>query len=696
MRTLIPILASLMLVVAATAIAQTPAGTAFTYQGQLVQSGSAVTGTADFVFRLFDAPTAGTQIGPSVSVHAVDVEAGVFDALLDFGSSAFGGDARYLEIQVRTPSSAAGSGVPYTTLLPRQNLTPVPYAITALNGPGGGSGLWQASGSSITNTNPGFVGINGTSPLTINELFGVRSPAASGYAGMYVSMAGADGLPFYGFDAGGIRAWTYLHGPTASWRLYNNGDRLTVLGNGNLGVGTSTPTFRLDVAGPVRSSAGGFVFPDGTVQTTASGGSGGSSNWVVVNNDLYNTNSDQVMVGTSTPANGAKLTVGGGPFGSTVTNINGSLLSKLELRGGPATFDLLTGVDETRMTTGTGQDLSLGAGGKLFVQSGAEQQFYTAGNRWARIDAAGLTEFFHSNNNPTVAIDGQDPVNGGGLIELRKADGTKTLELFGAGSSGTQGSAITLYNDTNPAAATVVIDGEYGGAAGGAVVLRNSNGAQTIELAADLNPGERGMIRMYKPNGTRTIEIDTEETGDPTQGGAIKLYDDAGNLTIELDADHGTSNEGRIITQVIEITGGSDLSEQFDIALEDQGTIEPGSVVSIDPRAAGDLRLSSRAYDRRVAGIVSGAGGVRPGMLMGQRGSEADGRHPVALTGRVYCKVDASYGAIEPGDLLTTSDTVGHAMKVLDPTQASGAILGKAMTSLETGRGMVLVLVSLQ
>ena len=87
---------------------------------------------------------------------------------------------------------------------------------------------------------------------------------------------------------------------------------------------------------------------------------------------------------------------------------------------------------------------------------------------------------------------------------------------------------------------------------------------------------------------------------------------------------------------------------------------------------------------------------MKPGLLMGQRGTEADGQHPVALTGRVYCKVDASFGAVEPGDLLTTSPVSGHAMKVSDHSKATGAVLGKAMTSLESGRGLVLVLVSLQ
>ena len=81
---------------------------------------------------------------------------------------------------------------------------------------------------------------------------------------------------------------------------------------------------------------------------------------------------------------------------------------------------------------------------------------------------------------------------------------------------------------------------------------------------------------------------------------------------------------------------------------------------------------------------------------MGQRNSKADGKYPVALTGRVYCYVDATEGAIVPGDLITTSATPGHGMKVDDHARAQGAIIGKAMTALESGKGLVLVLVSLQ
>jgi hypothetical protein len=73
-----------------------------------------------------------------------------------------------------------------------------------------------------------------------------------------------------------------------------------------------------------------------------------------------------------------------------------------------------------------------------------------------------------------------------------------------------------------------------------------------------------------------------------------------------------------------------------------------------------------------------------------------DGDQNVALSGRVYVKADAAFGAIRPGDLLTTCDTPGHAMRVSNHARAQGAILGKAMTALPSGQGEVLVLVTLQ
>ena len=176
---------------------------------------------------------------------------------------------------------------------------------------------------------------------------------------------------------------------------------------------------------------------------------------------------------------------------------------------------------------------------------------------------------------------------------------------------------------------------------------------------------------------------------------ATMVITTTGNVGIGLTNPSKTLQiNGTTSTKVLEITGGADFAEQFDIDADE--TILPGTVVSIDPDKPGQLRVARQAYDKTVAGIVSGAGDVQPGMLMGQAGTLASGQHPVALTGRVYCRVDAQYGTIRPGDLLTTSPTAGHAMKASDTGKAQGAILGKAMTSLEEGTGLVLVLVSLQ
>jgi hypothetical protein len=271
----------------------------------------------------------------------------------------------------------------------------------------------------------------------------------------------------------------------------------------------------------------------------------------------------------------------------------------------------------------------------------------------------------------------------GGLVRTRD-ENDLTTTLIGSGAQG--GFVQVLQGDGNDG---VTLDGDNG--SGGAIGVRDNNGTRTIHVmgAQDADSGSR--IEMAQANGALTVILDGEVGNGG--GGYLQLRKGDGTATITLDSD--SSGEGRITTQVLQITGGSDLSEKFDIRPAG-GQLEPGMVVCIDPENPSKLVVSQQAYDRTVAGIISGAGGVKPGMLMSQAGSSADGQHPVALTGRVYCYVDAGFGAIRPGDLITTSATPGHGMRATDHARASGAILGKAMTALQNGRGLVLVLVSLQ
>jgi hypothetical protein len=144
-----------------------------------------------------------------------------------------------------------------------------------------------------------------------------------------------------------------------------------------------------------------------------------------------------------------------------------------------------------------------------------------------------------------------------------------------------------------------------------------------------------------------------------------------------------------IVTGDIKLSG-ADLAEQFQV--DDPAGIVAGSVVI----AAGPdhVRLSDRPYDRRVVGVVSGAGTNRPGLILDHQ--PGDSRRPLALTGKVWCLVDADHAPVETGDLLTTSPTPGHAMKASDPGRAFGAVLGKALGQMSSGQGLIQVLIALQ
>ena len=134
-----------------------------------------------------------------------------------------------------------------------------------------------------------------------------------------------------------------------------------------------------------------------------------------------------------------------------------------------------------------------------------------------------------------------------------------------------------------------------------------------------------------------------------------------------------------------------DCAEDFDVVDITEAT--PGTVMVLDERGA--VRASHQPYDSHVAGVVSGAGKLRPGIIL-DRGSSAPNRRPLALIGKVYCKVDAGFGSIGIGDMLTTSATPGYAMKVVDRTKAFGAVIGKALEALTEGTGLIPVLVGLR
>lgn len=187
----------------------------------------------------------------------------------------------------------------------------------------------------------------------------------------------------------------------------------------------------------------------------------------------------------------------------------------------------------------------------------------------------------------------------------------------------------------------------------------------------------------------------------PNGGGVYGTNDRGGFGVIGVSASGiGVSGKGgRLAGRFegdVEVTGdirlaNADCAEDFDIA--DAGLIEAGTVMVLGDEGA--LHRSHQAYDKRVAGVVSGAGSYKPGIVLDKQTSQSD-RKPIALLGKVYCKADATYGSITVGDLLTTSPSPGHAMKAADQSKAFGAVIGKALRPLRDGQGLIPILIALQ
>lgn len=241
----------------------TALGTGFTYQGRLTDAGSPANGTYDLRFILYDAETAGSAVGSTVSKEDVSVSNGLFSVDLDFGAAAFNGDARWLEIAVR-PGSSTGS---HTVLSPRQTISPAPYALFAKAAAGiavpfAASGTSAGAPSSttglftVTQTGTG-IGIAGNRTSTDpSEYPAVLGTNAGGGAGVQGESTFASGVGVQGFAIGASGVGGSFTGPTA------------IELDGAIKVTGSSPAafvLTVDNAGPDRNTCpgdGGSHLPD--------------------------------------------------------------------------------------------------------------------------------------------------------------------------------------------------------------------------------------------------------------------------------------------------------------------------------------------------------------------------------------------------------------------------------------------------
>jgi hypothetical protein len=223
----------------------------------------------------------------------------------------------------------------------------------------------------------------------------------------------------------------------------------------------------------------------------------------------------------------------------------------------------------------------------------------------------------------------------------------------------------------------------------GSVIVQGGDGkARATINAADASirvggNGSNGTVSVLGADGQPLLELLGRSNecvmglGQKNRPARISLYGANQQEAIRLDAAAGDI-----------MLMNADCAEEFDLAVQDA---QPGTVMVLTDD--GRLAPSSEPYDTRVTGVVSGAGAFRPGLILDRRDTGMP-RVPVALMGKVYCWVDATRAAIGVGDLLTTAEVRGHAMKVTDLTRAIGAIIGKALAPLAAGRQLIPILVT--
>jgi hypothetical protein len=284
-----------------------------------------------------------------------------------------------------------------------------------------------------------------------------------------------------------------------------------------------------------------------------------------------------------------------------------------------------------------------------------------------------------NSTNPSVAgVTGTAFVSG---VLFKGPAQTTSVGVFGSGETGVQG---TSTDGT----------GVQGASVSGSGVVGQSSSTTAAAVHGTGSGFDAVVGETSSPAHAGTTGRNTSTSPGPF---ACGVYGVGGTYAGKFDGNvqvNGNTNVTGTLTVGVDIilaATASDCAEEFEVGSPAEA--EPGTVMVLDE--AGVLQASSRAYDKRVAGVISGAGPYRPGIVLG-RGNGSPTRMPVALIGKVTCKVDARYGSVEIGDLLTTSPTPGHAMKAVDYASAFGAVIGKALRPLSEGCDLVPILVALQ
>jgi hypothetical protein len=495
---------------------------------------------------------------------------------------------------------------------------------------------------------------------------------------------------------------------TASAGTWGN-SKLRINSSGNVGIGTMSPGFKLDVQGGQLNASGGLCI--GGDCKTAWSQVGGGSQWTTGAGNVIYYNTANVGIGTATPDSFAKLHLSGSAgFGQDIQT-TGNEWTRLRLITPARTWGFLL----------DGGTAGLGTG-KLGLYD------YTA-TAWRLVaDTAG-----------NVGIGTTSP---GSTLEVRKDQNAATTLYINNATAGTAtgaGTGIRFYENATLNAHIFTANSGSSGYAGGArawqfwnfqnsPILFATNGTERVRFDPAGNVGI-GTATPNKSSATKAITVNgtTDSLYELAIGDVRKgtLFHDGSEFSLNNNANGPlvlrTNNTERVridsagnvgigtapTSNRLEVAGDlhasgaitatSIVATYQDVAewVESSQALPAGTVVVLDHTRSNQVVASTQSYDTRVAGVIS----AQPGIALGVK---SESKVLVATTGRVKVKVDATAGPIQIGDLLVTSDVAGVAMKsepiVLGGRKmhAPGTLIGKALEPLATGTGEILVLLSLQ
>jgi len=281
-----------------------------------------------------------------------------------------------------------------------------------------------------------------------------------------------------------------------------------------------------------------------------------------------------------------------------------------------------------------------------------------------------------------AGVMGEHPAGGPGVIG--KSDG-------GIGVYGISATGEGVHAETNSAGTAAI-----------AAYQNNASGIGAAVYAENRGAGPGGIFKGASAAGvyatSAAFEAVHAESSSPSTAAIAAYQLNPAGTGAALYAKSNGKAPACFFDGDVTVTGdvyltNRDVAERF--LIEAAQASEPGTVMVTTHD--GMLTACTQAYDRRVVGVVSGAGALRPAMTLGEELlAMGEASAVIALIGTANCRADASHGAIRPGDFLTTSPTPGHAMRADDDLRSRGAIIGKALGSLAEGRGLVMMLVALQ